>query len=367
MAVEASSPALIEKTRTVVTDSSGRYQITELRPGIYTVTFTLPGFNTVRREGLELNTGFTATVNADMRPGGVEETITVTGASPVVDITNARPQAVLTREVLDALPTSKSVQALAAVTLGALTTGALGGGEAGGSKGEPVFGFAQIHGSQNGIRTLDGMKLSSAYNVSLASRNQFNQMMVQEIVMETSAASAETESSGMNSNMVPKDGGNQFRGSFNLEGTNNSFQSDNLNDELRARGLTTASQVQKIYDVGFGFGGPIKQDKLWFYGAVRSWGSVEELAGVYFNANQAALSPRIYPQPTRRSTSPTRAGRRSTIATPRTRRSGSPGRPRPSRRSRSTATCRTTAGATATSSPTRRPRGTSTSIRTTTG
>ena len=289
--VEAASPALIEKMRTVVTDASGRYQIVDLRPGVYTVTFQLPGFSTVRREGLELNTGFTATVNADMRVGGVEETITVSGASPVVDITNTRQQSVLTREVLDALPTSKSVQALAAVTLGALTTGALGGGEAGGSKGEPVFGFAQIHGSQNGIRTLDGMKLSSAYNVSLAARNQFNQMMVQEIVMETSAAAAESESSGLNSNMVPKDGGNQFHWSFNVEGTNNSLQSDNLNDDLRARGLTSSSQVQKIYDVGFGIGGPIKQDKLWFYSAGRGWGSVEELAGVYFNKNQAILSP----------------------------------------------------------------------------
>jgi hypothetical protein len=292
VAVEASSPALIEKTRTVVTDTAGRYQITELRPGVYTITFSLPGFNNFRREALELNTGFTATVNADLKPGGVEETITVTGASPVVDITNVRSQNVLTREILDALPTSKSVQALAAVTLGALTTGALGGGEAGGSKGEPVFGFAQIHGSLNGIRTLDGMKLSSAYNVSLASRNQFNQMMVQEIVMETSAASAETESSGLNSNMVPKDGGNQYHGSFNLEGTNDNFQSDNLSQELRDRGLTAASSVRKIYDIGAGFGGPIRPDKFWFYGAVRSWGSVEELAGVYFNANQAALSPR---------------------------------------------------------------------------
>ncbi|HEY6507854.1 MAG TPA: carboxypeptidase-like regulatory domain-containing protein, partial [Vicinamibacterales bacterium] len=254
--VEAASPALIEKIRTVVTDASGRYQIVDLRPGVYTVTFQLPGFSTVRREGLELNTGFTATVDADMRVGGVEETITVSGASPVVDITNTRQQSVLTREVLDTLPTSKSVQALAAVTLGALTTGALGGGEAGGSKGEPVFGFAQIHGSQNGIRTLDGMKLSSAYNVSLAARNQFNQMMVQEIVMETSAAAAESESSGLNSNMVPKDGGNQFHWSFNVEGTNNSLQSDNLNDDLRARGLTSSSQVQKIYDLGFGIGGP---------------------------------------------------------------------------------------------------------------
>jgi hypothetical protein len=289
--VEASSPALIEKSRAGVTNADGRYQIVDLRPGVYTVTFTLPGFSTVRREGLELNTGFTATVNVEMRVGGVEETITVTGASPVVDVTNTRQQSVLTREVLDALPTSKSVQALAAVTLGALTTGALGGGEAGGSKGEPVFGFAQIHGSLNGIRTLDGMKLSSAYNVSLASRNQFNQMMVQEIVMETTAANAESESSGLNANMVPKDGGNTFHGSFNLEGTNGDFQSDNLNDDLRARGLTSASKVRKIWDVGIGGGGPIQQDKLWFYAAGRNWGSVEELAGVYFNANQATLSP----------------------------------------------------------------------------
>ncbi len=124
--VEAASPALIEKVRTVVTDASGRYQIVDLRPGVYTVTFQLPGFSTVRREGLELNTGFTATVDADMRVGGVEETITVIGASPVVDITNTRQQNVLTREVLDTLPTSKSVQALAAVTLGALTTGCAG-------------------------------------------------------------------------------------------------------------------------------------------------------------------------------------------------------------------------------------------------
>lgn len=289
--VEATSPALIEKVRSAVTDDAGRYQIVDLRPGTYTVTFQLAGFNTVRREGLQLNTGFTATVNTELRVGGVEETITVTGASPVVDVTNVRQQNVLTREVLDTLPTSKSVQALAAVTLGALTTGALGGGEAGGSKGEPVFGFAQIHGSQNGIRTLDGMKLSSAYNVSLAARNQFNQMMVQEIVLETSAASAETESSGLNSNMVPKDGGNVFRGTFNGEGTNGDLQSSNLTAKLRDRGLSRASSIQKVYDIGAGFGGPIKQDRLWFYGAARGWGTVEELAGVFFNANQSALIP----------------------------------------------------------------------------
>jgi hypothetical protein len=304
--VEAGSPALIEKVRVALTDSQGQYKIVELRPGTYTVTFTLPGFSTVRREGLELNSGFTADVSVELRVGGVEETITVTGASPVVDIQNVRQQNVLTRDVLDALPTAKSVQSIAALTLGAITTSPLGGGEAGGSKGEPVFGFNQIHGSANGVRTLDGMKTCSAYNVATSCRYQFNQMAVQEMVVDTNVASAESESGGMNVNMVPKDGGNLFAGSFLAEGTNDSLQSSNLTDDLRARGLTAAAKVQKIYDIGFGMGGPIQKDKLWFYGAVRNWGSVEQLAGVYFNKIQDTLfyeadldRPAIYDRYTR--------------------------------------------------------------------
>ena len=135
-------------------------------PGTYTVTFSLPGFSTVKREGVELNTGFTANIGAEMKVGGVEETITVSGATPVVDVQSVRSQNVLTRQVLDTLPTSKSVAAMAQITLGALQTNqSLGGGDAGGSKGDTVYGFAQIHGSQQGIRTIDGMKMSSAYNV----------------------------------------------------------------------------------------------------------------------------------------------------------------------------------------------------------
>ena len=103
--VEAASPALIEKVRTVVTDGEGRYNIIDLRPGTYVVTFSLAGFNTVRREGIELTAGFTATVNADMQVGALEETITVTGASPLVDTQNIRQQTVVSSELLAALPT----------------------------------------------------------------------------------------------------------------------------------------------------------------------------------------------------------------------------------------------------------------------
>ena len=87
--VEAASPALIEKVRSVVTDGTGQYRIVDLRPGTYTVTFTLPGFNTVKREGIELTGSFTATVNADLQVGALEETITVTGESPIVDVQSA--------------------------------------------------------------------------------------------------------------------------------------------------------------------------------------------------------------------------------------------------------------------------------------
>ena len=104
--VEAASPALIEKVRTVVTDGEGRYNIVGLRPGAYVVTFALTGFSTVKREGIQLTAGFTATVNVDLQVGSLEETITVSGAAPLVDTQNVRQQQTVSAEVLDLLPTS---------------------------------------------------------------------------------------------------------------------------------------------------------------------------------------------------------------------------------------------------------------------
>jgi hypothetical protein len=100
--VEAASPVLIEKVRAVLSDGSGQYRIVDLRPGTYVVTFALPGFTTVRRDGIELKGDFVASVNADLRVGNLEETVTVTGASPIVDVQSARVQTVLDRDVLTA-------------------------------------------------------------------------------------------------------------------------------------------------------------------------------------------------------------------------------------------------------------------------
>src|ERR671931_2265791 len=106
--VEAASPALIEKVRSVVTDGTGQYQIVNLVPGTYSVTFTLPGFNAVKREGIVLSGSFTAKIDAEMRVGALEETITVTGETPIVDVQNTRRQRVIDREVIDTVPTSRT-------------------------------------------------------------------------------------------------------------------------------------------------------------------------------------------------------------------------------------------------------------------
>ncbi len=111
--VEASSDVLIEKTRSVITDGEGAYRIVDLRPGTYSVTFTLPGFQTFKREGLDLPANFTATINADMKVGALEESVTVSGASPVVDVSSNAKSQVLNREVLDAVPSAKTIQSLA--------------------------------------------------------------------------------------------------------------------------------------------------------------------------------------------------------------------------------------------------------------
>jgi hypothetical protein len=294
--VEAASPALIEKVRTVISDGEGRYQIVDLRPGAYTVTFTLTGFNTVRREGIELSAGFTAAVNGDMRVGALEETVTVTGASPVVDTQNVRTQSVLQREVLDTLPTNKSMQGFASLIVGMSTAAATGTTfgryDVGGNKTDAYSGVT-VHGLRmgDGRMLYNGMRFNNMVSSGGGSNKQYfvNQQDVQEVVLETSGGGAENENAGVHVNMVPRSGGNTFTGSFTTAYTNGSLQSNNLSDELRARGLQTGTEIKKIYDVGGGVGGPLKQDRLWFYTAHRGWGNQDWAANNYHNKTPGTL------------------------------------------------------------------------------
>src|SRR5438132_1053397 len=147
--VEAASPALIEKVRTVVTDGEGQYKIVDLRPGTYSVTFTLAGFTAVKREGIDLSAGFTATVNAELRIGSMEETITVSGQAPLVDVQNTREQTVMKRDVIDSIPTGRGPQSYAALVPGVVSAGSAGiaGQDTGGSTGDRVP-FPIVHGSR---------------------------------------------------------------------------------------------------------------------------------------------------------------------------------------------------------------------------
>jgi hypothetical protein len=293
--VEAASPALIEKVRAAVTDAQGNYRVTELRPGTYTVTFTLPGFGTYKRENIELNTGVTAAVNAEMKVGSLEETVTVTGASPVVDVQNVRKQVVLTREVLDVVPTGKTFQGFATLTLGARGSGADGAASAidvGGNKGEGNSAFG-VHGmrGEDAIITQDGMFSNAIVGAGSAQnrQTQINQAFVQEMTLLTSGIGAESQTGGVQINIVPREGGNAFKLYVNGTGTGSALQNSNIDDELRQRGVTTAPKVKKVWDFGGGFGGPIKRDALWFYTAHRYWGNEEIVPGNYFN-----LTPRTF-------------------------------------------------------------------------
>ena len=287
--VEAASPALIEKVRTAVTDEQGVYRIVDLRPGLYTVTFTLPGFGTFRREGVELTTGFTATVNADMKVGSVEETITVSGAAPLVDTQNVNQQRVFDRTVVEQLPSSPTINQYATLIPGAILTSGASAQDVGGSRGEFQTGFT-IHGARAGDfqQLRDGM----FWGTLVAAGNRMssvNQATVSEVTVQTSGATAEAESGGALVNVVPRDGGNIYSGTFAANFANQSLQSDNLDDALKARAVTVIAAIKRRYDAGGGMGGPIRSDKLWFFASSRYWVTSTYVPGNYFNKTQGTL------------------------------------------------------------------------------
>lgn len=281
--VEAASPALIEKSRAVTTDGEGRYNIVDLRPGVYSITFSLEGFSTVKRDGVELPTGFTATINGDMKVGSLEETITVSGQSPVVDTSTAVQQQVLSRAVLDAVPTGRSIP-----SLGAMLTGArLALPDVGGTSGMQNRDLT-VHGSDGRDTTfmVDGMILNGLEGDGSV-QSYFNDAMFEEISYQTSGINAETSAGGVRANMIPKDGGNQFKGTGFFSAGNKSFQSDNTADAT-AQGLRAGDALSKVWDINLSEGGPILKDKLWFFSSFRDWGVEQFIANSFYRYGSQA-------------------------------------------------------------------------------
>jgi hypothetical protein len=278
VSIDVSSPALIEKTRSAVTDDHGQYKVVDLRPGTYQVTFTLSGFNTVIHEGLELPAAFTATVNADMTIGALEENITIVGGAPLVDVQNAVQQSVVNREVLDAIPTGRSVFAVGQLIPG--TT--MSRPDVGGTEGMQQQ-SVQIHGSDTRDVSfqVDGMSVNSNFGNAGIVGVYYNDGMIEEISYQTNALPADVSAGGIRINMIPRDGSNTLRGSVFATAANNSMQADNFTEELSARGMTAANRISNLYDVNVSVGGPVMRDRLWFFGTVRRWSADRYVANTF--------------------------------------------------------------------------------------
>src|SRR5438034_227643 len=251
--VEAASPALIEKVRSVITDATGQYRIVDLRPGTYSVTFTLPGFSTVKRDGIELSGSFVATVNGDLKVGALEETITVTGETPIVDVQSAKVQQTVSKDVLAAIPSSRNAAGIQSLVPGMSNTT-----DSGGINGTMTGAAGNIHGGRgNDSRTLSDGNNTGWAGGSAGGGNTPNVAGAQEVVLSTSGGLGEAETAGVILNVIPRDGGNTFSGQFSANGANGSMQGSNYTDSLKAQGLKTPSQLLKVYDVNPMGGGRI--------------------------------------------------------------------------------------------------------------
>jgi len=296
--VEASSDVLIEKVKSAITDESGNYRIADLRPGTYNVAFTLPGFKTFRRDGLLLPSEFTATVNAELAVGALEETITVTGASPVVDVTTSAKVAVLDREAIDLVPTGRTIQGMAQLVVGVN----LNLPDTGGARAMQQT-YMSTHGmsSSNTTILVDGVMVNGLQGDG-AIQSYFNDAMNAEVSVQTSGIGAENSSGGVRMNMIPREGGNRFSGDFKASSRPGTWQSSNLTDRHKAKGLTVGNAIDRIIDYTLSLGGPIKKDKLWIFGSARYYSVNNFIPNTFFDDGSQGIDDQFIKSGTARLT-----------------------------------------------------------------
>jgi hypothetical protein len=287
--VEVSSPALIEKVRTTVTDQAGQYRVVDLRPGTYAVTFSLGGFTTVKREGVVLDANFTAPVNAEMRVGELNETITVTGESPIVDVQNTMRREVVNRELLDALPTGRDFQTIGNVLPGV----SMGRFDVGGSS-TAQSGTLVAFGSRGADFQLkiDGMHANNSFGEGWFNGIYHNEAAFQEMAYTVTGGNAENQAAGVSVNMIPRTGSNRFAHEFLGTYANNDFQGQNIDAGLRARGFNPSSGgLAKLWDANGNASGPILRDRLWFFAGGRHWGFAENVPNVFWGQSDPRVNP----------------------------------------------------------------------------
>jgi len=286
--VEAASDVLIEKTRTALTDNAGLYRIEGLRGGLYTVTFTLAGFNTFKREDLELATDFVATVNAEMRVGSLQETITVTGESPIVDVQSAKRQRTLDSALIQAIPSARAYNGI--VRLIPSMTG--GGNDVVLSPGMIVFGSRGGRANEGRVQ-VDGLNTGASLNGGGVSGYRQDLENAAEVSISTSGGMGETEVGGIAMNIIPRTGGNNYAGHLFATGFNDALQSSNYTDRIIKSGLAAPNSVNYNYDVSVSSGGPVVRDRLWYFSQVYYRGSGSDIS-MFQNLNAGDVTKWLY-------------------------------------------------------------------------
>lgn len=285
--VEVSSPALIEKVRSATTDAAGQYRIINLPPGVYRAVFTLTGFTSQARENIEVRVNFTTPINGSLTIGQQVETITVTAASPIVDVQSVTQSRAITADQNREIPSGSGVIQLATLVPGVTANFT----DVGGSSAESAGTRVTIRGGSNGDTTplLDGLKVGNLF-VGAGQVNilPLNPLLAEEIDVQTAGQGADSATLGVTTNMIPKSGGNSFSGVAYFNGGRGSWQATNLTDRIRALGLTQVNSVKHIWDVNGAFGGPIMRDRLWFYVTARDNSYANLIAGQYFTQDISA-------------------------------------------------------------------------------
>jgi hypothetical protein len=283
--VEASSPALTERVRTVVTDGSGVYRLVQLDPGTYSLTVTLPGFNTYKRDGIVLAGTQVITIPVELKVGALQETITVTGETPVVDVQSVQRQVVVDSQTIASIPATRTVGSLLNATPGITV-------DNNGIAPTPTMTFFSARGgpTNEGRMTVNGMTVAAAFNGGGVSSYILDTVGAEEVSTNVSGGLGESEVGGPVMNIIPRAGGNQFRGSAFINNAGDWSRGNNIDDELRAVGIRETPGIIKSYDGSVSYGGPIMRDRVWFYGSYRKLNTITQLEGVRWNANTFNLA-----------------------------------------------------------------------------
>jgi hypothetical protein len=269
--VTASSPALMG-VQTAVTNESGNYRFPALPIGTYSLAFELPGFSNVNREGIVVPIGFTATVNVQLQLASLQETVTVSGASPVVDVTSTTSTFNVSQDMLQSLPNARDIWSVMGQSPGVRVSSIdVGGSRAGTQTGFEAFGFSgQVRVQVDGVNTTEGTGSAGFY---------YDYGSFDEIQLGSDGMDAQAATPGVQLNAVIKSGGNQVKGTLYTDYQNENLQGDNIDDRLAALGIGAGTRTLDYFDVNGDIGGPIQRDKLWYYASLRRQDSTVTVSG----------------------------------------------------------------------------------------